>query len=1043
MEKQTDFFCAKNFLKVAVLLFVFLLQTSYAQAQSITVKGTITSAEDGMPIPGASIMVDGTTKGTTSDFDGLYQIEVPEGGVLQFTYIGFVSQKVPVGSQTTIDVALKTDTQQLDEVVVIGYGVQKKELVTGANLQVSGDDLQKQSTTNALQALQGQTPGVQITSTSGQPGEGINVVIRGLGSTGSNAPLYVVDGVLTNDISYLNNADIENISILKDAASAAIYGSQAANGVVLVTTKKGKKGHAQITFDHYYGLQEVPHVMDMATGKEYATLLNEAALNSGSNPVFTNAQIDALGEGTNWMEEMFSTAKTENYTLGITGGSDTSNYSSSLSYTNQEGIVGGADLSNYERYNFRFNSEHKLYDDRITFGQNLSFAYIKNNGVGVGDQYNNALRGAFQASPLIPMFDENGNYYNTAGASEVWLSGMSNPYASMVYGNQNRSETQKVLGNVYMEFKLAENLKFRTSLGLDYFSSQGHSFSPIYQLSAYDFNQFSTASQSMNEGKSLIWDNLLTYTFDVKEDHHFEAMLGTSSFKYDGVSMYGSNVNLVFDDLQHAWLSNATNSNGAQISLSGGPDSVVKRMSYFGRLNYNFKEKYLLNFTYRADGSSNFASGNRWGFFPSVSAGWIMTREDFLDDSEVLNYFKLRASWGQVGNQNVGNFQYLAPITYSGSNYTFGGEEGVLTPGAYQNRLANPELQWETSEQLDLGFDARFFNNKLTVNFDWYEKTTRDWLIRIPTLATSGVTYQWTNGGDVTNTGVELALSYSDRIGEDFSFNIGVNGAYNQNEVGNIPTEDGIIHGEINQLWDNSPEFYRAENGHPLGYFWGYKTDGVFQTEEEVANYQSSNGNQIQPTAVPGDLRYVDTNGDGVINNSDKVEIGNPNPDLTYGVSLSANYKALDFSVQTSGVAGNQLVQSYRNVSNAYGNLPAEYIERWHGPGSSNEIPRLTLDNRNFSQFSDIYVKDGDFFRISNITLGYDIAKGVNKENFFASQLRVYFSVLNAYTFTSYNGMDPEVGYGVSTNDYNFSSGVDVGYYPRPRTYMMGLNIKF
>ncbi|WP_456867431.1 SusC/RagA family TonB-linked outer membrane protein [Galbibacter sp. BG1] len=1042
MEKQTDRFFNKNFLRGAVLLFVFLLQVSYAQSQT-TVKGTITSAEDGMPIPGASIMVEGTTKGTTSDFDGNYQIEVPEGGVLQFTYIGFINQKIPVNGQSTIDVALKTDTQQLDEVVVIGYGVQKKELVTGANLQVSGEDLERQSTTNALQALQGQTPGVQITSTSGQPGEGLNVVIRGLGSTGNNSPLYVVDGVLTNDISYLNNADIETISILKDAASAAIYGSQAANGVVLVTTKKGKKGHAQITFDHYYGLQEVQQKMDMANGTEYATLLNEAALNSGSNPIFSNDEISQLGEGTDWMDEMFSTAKTENYTLGVTGGSETSNYSSSLSYTNQEGVVGGPDLSNYERYNFRFNSEHKLYDGRITFGENLSFAYIKNNGIGVGGQYNNALRGAFQASPLIPMYDENGNFYNTAGDSEVWLNGMANPYASMVYGNQNGSETQKLLGNVYMEFKLTDNLKFRTSLGLDYFSSQGHSFSPLYQLSSYDFSNFTTASQSMNEGKSLIWDNLLTYTFNLQDNHNFEAMLGTSSYKYEGVSMYGSNVNLVFDDLEHAWLSNATNTNGAQISLSGGPDNIIKRMSYFGRLNYNFKEKYLLNFTYRADGSSNFADGYRWGFFPSVSAGWIMTREDFLSDSNVLNYFKLRASWGQVGNQNVGNFQYLAPITYSGSNYIFGGEEGVLTPGAYPNRLANPELQWETSEQLDFGFDARFIESKLSVNFDWYQKTTKDWLISVPTYATSGVESKWINGGDVTNTGVELAISYRDKIGEDFSYNIGVNGAYNQNEVGNIPTEDGIIHGEINQLWDNSPEFYRAENGHALGYFWGYKTDGVFQTEEEIENYRSADGTKIQPTALPGDLRYVDTNGDGEINNSDKTEIGDPNPDLTYGISLSANYKALDFSVQTNGVAGNQLVQAYRNPSNAYGNLPGEYVNRWHGPGSSNEIPRLTLDNKNFTKFSDLYVKDGDFFRISNITLGYDIAKGVNKENFFASQLRVYFSVLNAYTFTNYNGMDPEVGYGVSTNDYNFSSGVDVGYYPRPRTYMMGLNIKF
>lgn len=1043
MKKHAKKLLESNFLKLT-FLFVLLLQANFLQAQDRTVTGTVTAEEDGMPIPGVNVVVVGTTNGTSTDFDGNYSIEVPEGGTLQFSYIGFINQSLPVAGLSTLNVALQTDTQQLEEVVVVGYGTQKKELVTGANLQVSGEDLQRQSTTSALQALQGQTPGVQITSTSGQPGEGLNVVIRGLGSTGNNSPLYVVDGVLTTDISYLNNADIENISILKDAASAAIYGSQAANGVVLVTTKKGRKGHAQITFDHYYGIQEVARTMDMTNAKEYATLINESVMNSGASPVFSNADIAKMGEGVNWMDEMFATAKTENYTLGLTGGSETSTYSSSLSYTNQEGIVGGADLSNYERYNFRFNSEHKFYNDRITFGENLSFAIIKNNGIGVGNQYNNALRGAFQANPLLPMYDQNGNYYNSSGDSEPWLSGMSNPYASMVYGNQNANETKKLLGNVYMEFEFLKNLKFRTSLGLDYFSAQGHSFSPIYELSSYDFNQFTTATQNMSEGKTLIWDNLLSYTFDVSDNHHFEAMLGSSSYNYEGVSMYGSNVNLVFDDLAHAWLSNATNTEGAQITLTGGPDARIKRMSYFGRLNYNFKETYLLNVTFRADGSSNFASGNRWGYFPSVSAGWVLSNENFMDSSSTwLNHLKLRASWGQVGNQNVGNFQYLAPITYQNTNYIFGNQEAVLTPGAYPNRLANPALTWETSEQLDIGFDARFFQNRLTVNFDWYEKTTKDWLINVPVVPTAGVENKWINGGDVTNKGVELALNFRDQINDDFSYFIGVNGAYNQNEVGEIPTEDGVIHGETAQLWDNSPEFYRAANGHALGFFWGYETAGVFQDQQEIQNYRGENGALIQPDALPGDLKYVDSNRDGVIDAADKVEIGDPNPDLTYGFSIGANYKALDFSIQANGVAGNQLVQSYRNIAGAYGNFPAEYIGRWHGPGSSNTIPRLTVDNKNFSKFSDIYVKDGDFLRISNLTLGYDIAKAVNKDNFFASQLRVYFSVLNLYTFTEYNGMDPEVGYGISSDTYNFSSGVDVGYYPRPRTYMMGLNIKF
>lgn len=1033
----------KLFFCLAVIVCLLGFQGANAQ-EKITVSGSVTAQEDGMLIPGVSVMEKGTTNGTSTDFDGNYTLSVAKNATLVFSYIGFLTQEVPVEGKTTLNVVLKTDTQQLEEVVVVGYGTQKKALVTGANIQVSGDALQKQSTTNALQALQGQTPGVQISSTSGQPGEGLKVVIRGIGSTGGSNPLYIVDGVLTSDITYLNNSDIESISVLKDAASAAIYGSQASNGVVLVTTKKGKKGHSQITFDSYYGVQEVARKLDMASAREYAILINEAAINSGSNAVFTDEQIEQPAVNTNWLDKVFSTATTENYNLGITGGSDTSSYSSSMSYLNQEGIVGGSDLSDYSRFNFRFNSEHKLYKDRIIFGENISFAYTKKNGIGIGNVYNNSLRGAITANPWIPMYDADGNYYNTYADTNVpYLNGQANPYAAMLYGNQNENDSQKLLGNIYMQFELLKNLKFRTSLGLDYGASQGHSFTPIYQLSVYNFSNYTTVYQNMWKGKSLLWDNLLTYNLSLG-DHNFEAMLGTSSYKYDGNYLNGSNINLVFDDLEHAWLSNATNTEGANITLKGGPDVVTKRMSYFGRLNYNYKETYLLYFTLRADGSTRFGPENRWGYFPSVSGGWVMSNESFMQNtSSWLNFLKVRASWGQVGNQNLGDFQYLAPITFNNVNYIFGNQEAVLTPGAYPSRLANPDIKWEASEQLDLGFDARFLNGALEFNFDWYRKTTKDWIIRVPVLATAGAEPPFINGGDAINTGVELALNYHGVINEDFSFNVAVNGAYNKNTVGNIPNGDGIIHGPTNQIWNNSPEFYRAENGHPLGYFWGYKTAGVFQTEAQVQSYTNSQGGMIQPNAEPGDLIYVDTNGDGAINQNDKTEIGNPNPDVTYGFSLSATYKAFDFSLQTNGVAGNQVVQVYRDPSGAYGNFPAQYLDRWHGPGSSNSVPRLTSDNRNYSNFSDFYVKDADFLRISNVTLGYDLTKSIKKENFFASQIRLYFSVLNLYTFTKYDGMDPEIGYGISDSEYSFSSGVDVGYYPRPRTYMVGLNVKF
>lgn len=1026
----------------ALLFSLFMIQSGFAQAQSRSVSGNVTSTVDGMGIPGASIAVQGTKIGATTDFDGNYKIEAKAGDVLVFSFIGFKSQKVTVGTQQTINVTLAEETSELKEVVVIGYGSQRKTLVTTAVSQVSGENLTKTNTTNALQALQGQAAGLQVTSTSGQPGEGLNVVIRGAGSTGGTSPLYVVDGILTGDISYLNNSDIESISVLKDAASAAIYGSQASNGVILVTTKKGKRGAAgQITFDQYYGVQSVARKVDLLNATEYGVMLNEAAVNSGKNPYFTNDQIAALGSGTNWMDHMLTdNAATKNFSFGASGGSDTSVYSTSLSYLGQEGVVGGKDLSNYERYNFRFNSEHKLYKDVVTLGENFSFAYINKNGIGVGNQYNNSLRSAFQTTPLLPMYDANGNYYDTTNNSEPWLAGAANPYALMVYNNQNEGNNQKLLGNVYLQIEPIKNLTFRTTIGLDYYAGEGHSYSPVYQLSIYANSAFDKVNQNMNKGKTITWDNLLTYKFKAAESHNFEAMLGTSSINYDGTSISATNADVIFNDLEHAWLNNTTNKDGAKMTMTGLKQET-KRMSYFGRLNYNFKETYLLNATFRMDGSSIFSEENQWGYFPSVSAGWIASNEVFLKDSKVINFLKLRASWGQVGNQNARAFQYLSTIKSNNTNYIFGDTEGVLTPGAYPDRLSNLDLKWETSEQIDFGFDARFLDNALSVTFDYYNKKSKDWLILAPILATAGADAPFINGGDVVNEGVELSLNYQNKIG-DFNYNISANGAYNKNTVGQIPNADGIIHGLSNELYDNAGEFYRAQNGYPLGYFWGYKTGGVFQNQAQIDNYKSANGVVLQPTAAPGDLIYTNVNGDDKIDSSDKTNIGKPNPDFTYGFSVSASYKAFDFSLNANGVAGNEIVQSYRNQSGAYGNYTSAILDRWHGEGSSNTVPRVTEDNRNFTQFSDLYIQKGDFLRINTVTLGFDLAKMKQSKPFFASQFRLYFSILNLYTFTKYDGMDPEIGFGSSNDDQKFSSGVDVGYYPRPRTFMLGLNVK-
>lgn len=1007
----------------------FLVGLASAQAQKQVVTGKITDAT-GAPLPGVSILIKGTSIGTSADVEGNFSLEASQTDVLVLSFIGYKTQEITIGNQTQLSISLEEDINTLQEVVVVGYGEQKKALNTGANLQVKGEDLQKMSTTNALQALQGQAPGVQITSTSGQPGEPMKVLIRGVGSIANSAPLYVVDGVLTGDISYLNPADIQSIDVLKDAASAAIYGSQAANGVVLVTTKKGKKGsRAQVTFDAFYGVQNVARKIPLLNAQEFAIIRNESYVNSGSAPPYSADSIAHMGKGTDWLDRVFAKdAPTQNYSIGITGGSESSVYSAGLSYVSQAGIVGGKDISNYERYNFRFNSEHNLYKDRVKFGQNLTFAQTNNNGIAVGGNYNNALRAAFQTPALLADSD----------TDTVGILNMANPRRQIAYNSMNENSNLRVLGNAYLQIEIIKDLTFRSSIGIDYKGSDGHSYAPIYTLSVYSYNLANSASQNMYKDRTVIFDNLLSYGFNVN-DHRFDIMAGTSSYQYSGLFLETSNRNLVFSDLDHAWVSNATNKDGANMVMRGGARNPNKRLSYFGRVNYNYKETFLLNATFRADGSSQFAAGNRWGYFPSVSAGWVMTNSPFLTTaSSWLDFLKFRASWGQVGNQNADEFQYLATIQTATTNYTFGPKEGTdgLVPGAYPNRLANPNLKWETSQQTDIGIDARLLNGKVSLNADYYVKTTKDWLIKVPVIATAGADAPYINGGNVTNKGFELAITYSNSIG-DLNYRLGVNGAHNINKITDIPTPDHIIHGQTNQLFNNAPEFYRAEQGYPVGYFWGLKTNGIFQNEAEVASYVSSEGKVIQPTATPGDVRYVDRNDDGVIDLKDQTMIGSPIPKYTFGFTVSADYKGFDFSLLANGVTGNTLVQSYGSQNTT------AILDRWHGEGTSNRMPLVTNDNRNWARFSDLYTHKGDFLRISNVTVGYNL--GGLWKNKFVSQCRLYASALNLWTFTKYTGMDPEVGFGPADNgtSYAFSSGIDLGYYPRPRTYMIGVNVKF
>lgn len=1033
-----------------------LLGHTNAQAQTPIVTGKIKD-ETGSAMPGVSILVKGTGNGTATDLDGAFAIKAVDTDVLVISFIGYQTTEIAVGSQTNIDVTLAPDTKTLDEVVVVGYGEQKKKLLTGANLQVAGDAIQNQNRVNPLQALQGQAAGVNITSTSGQPGSDMKVIVRGLGTIGNSGPLYVIDGIPNGDISIINPADIKSIDVLKDAASAAIYGSQASNGVVLVTTKSGSKGKAQVSFDMFTGVQNVSRKVDMLNAEEYKVIMNEQALNSGTAP-FNFAAMNGLAD-TRWMDYMFvNDAKTSNYNLGINGGSETSTYNISMNYINQEGIVGGKNVSNYERYGFRTNTEHKLYKNILTVGQHFNFNYIKNNGINVGNQYNNSLRGAYGTSPLSPVYGGNNIYdsdYNDTSNSP-WYNGDGNPYGVMMTNTNNRNDAQRLWMDTYAELQPIKGLKVKSMLAFNYYASDYRAFNPLYQFSVYSYNRdHTTVNQSMSKGYTMVFTNIATYDFNIAEDHEFTVMAGTEAQRVGGTSMGGSNWNLLsqFNDFSHAYLSNSTgmahlDDAGNVVEtrfLNGSPAIQYRRASYFGRLSYNFREKYLFNATLRRDGSSKFAKGHRWGMFPSVSAGWVLTNENFLENSGAsgwLNFLKVRASWGQVGNQDIDDFQFAAPINTStnvksdnpAANYTFGTANQNVA-GAYPIRLSNPYLQWETSIQTNIGFDAKVLGNKLDVAFDYYIKDSKNWLVRPPILATAGALPPWINGGGVTNKGVELALSYSNKFGA-IGYRFGVNGAYNKNKVDQIPTDDGIIHGDINMLYDNSEEFYRVQNGHTIGYFWGFQTDGIFQNQSDIEQWRAAGNGVLQNDVKPGDVKFVDRDHNGVIDNEDKTDLGHGIPSLTLGFNIGLDYKGFDFAVNAYGSMGGKIVQSYRNHANKQANYTSEILERWTGEGTSNRIPRVTETNVNW-QFSDLYIHNGDYLRIANITLGYDLGKLIRKN--FLGQARIYVQGQNLFTFTKYNGMDPEIGYGTQ----GWVSGIDLGYYPRPKTLLVGMNLKF
>ncbi len=1041
--------------------------------QSKKVTGNVSDAEG--PIIGASVVEKGNAgNGTVTDLDGNFVLNVKPGATIVITYIGYQKQEIVVGNQSNFNVTMKIDDKTLEEVVVVGYGVQKKKLVTGSTIEVKGDDIQKMNTTQVLGALQSQTPGVNIQAASGQPGDGFKISIRGAGTNGNTAPLYIIDGV-AGDINNLNPADIERIDVLKDAASCAIYGSAAANGVILVTTKQGKQGKIQVSYDANVGWANVYRMPKMLNAKQYMEVMDQVRFNSGESGYdwksimgedLYNSYMDGSNEGTNWVEAIRNkNAVTTSHSLNVTGGSDRSTFSMGAGYQYQDGVFGNVVKSDYRRFTFRINSEHVIYRndkgmDVVKIGENVYYQHKQNQGIQIGGQYSNELSNMLRANPAIPMYNADGSY-TKAEDLKNWVDNYNSYSVNPVYkmlnqqSGHNKSINQNLHATGYLEIQPIKNLVYRGQLNYNQNTWTWRTFLPIFDANRTNADYFRTEDKATNQiGTSWGWSttNTLSYKFDLQKKHNFDILVGTEygeSRPDFGFSLNATSSNSVFGDMTHAYMTYMKNNNAA--AVTGTPCDDSRSMSYFGRVNYNFNEKYMLSAIMRADGNSKFAPGKRWGYFPSVSAGWVISNEKFMaKTASWLDFLKLRAGWGQNGNaQTINNFQWQGAFAFDTSSYyTFNGNPDQYVSGAAPSRLPNEDLTWETSEQLNIGLDARFLSGRLGFTLDWYNKKTKDLLVAVPVDPTTGFSTQMKNAGTVENKGIELSLSWNDKIGKDFQYNVGWNMAYNHNEVTEVKSNQTYNNGGNDLLAQNTGYMARFEEGHPIGYFWGYKTEGVMQNEADVQAYLDKNckgnaANSKQGTGIkPGDLKFVDVNGDGVVNDDDKTELGDPHPDVTMGITLGASYKGFDLSVTGFGAFGQQVARSFRKFTDGeYENFTTEVYDYWHGEGTSNKYPLLAHMNAgpNWQTISDIYIEDASYFRLQNLTVGYDFTKIWKNSPF--QQLRLYFAAQNLFTITGYKGMDPENGTAIGSDSW--VTGVDVGNYPQPRTYMVGVNVKF
>lgn len=972
------------------------------RAQDRVITGTVMAADDQEPLPGVSVVVTGTSRGTITNLEGTYRLQVEEDDTsLSYSFVGYETQNIPIGDQAVIDVTLSPSVQDLEEVVVIGYGTVRKSDLTGAVSSVRSEDIMKIPSQNPMLALQGQVAGVQVNASSGAPGAQPVVRIRGVGTFGNAAPIYVVDGMIVDDISFLNAADIESMEILKDASAIAIYGARGANGVVLVTTRQGKKGAPRVNIDSEFSIQQVTNRIDLLDGRQFATVVNE--INPG-----TYNNIDAV-PNTNWQDLIFRTAAIHNHRASISGATDNTNYYMGMSYFKQEGVI---EKSSFERITLRLNNEYRI-NEQLRFGHNVTLApqWQQNTAGGV-------VFSAYRAQPVIRPYNDDGSF------AEV--PGVGNPLADIEYSN-NFERRLRTVGNLYAELDIIEGLRLRSSFGVDMNYGRNRNFAPIFYVSPQQQNEISRLTVGQNEFSTLLWENTINYDREFGR-HRFGAVAGYTMQETNSqfFSALGENILREEEDF---WYINPNNVNPNQVNTGVDANQNYSMLSYLGRINYAYDNRYLFTASYRIDGSSKFTRGNRFARFPAFALGWNISNEGFMQEVDWLSFLKLRASWGATGNEKI-NFTQQYSRVLNQIDAVFG-RPPELHPGATFGVLGNPDLLWETTYQTDFGVEFGFLNDRFTAEIDYFNRLTSDILIALPVPGYLGngegarITF---NAAEVRNRGVEFNLNWQDQV-QDFTYGIGLRGNTLQNEVlavsGSGGSDESLEGGFVFNRFVT-----RTTVGQPIGYFYGYEIDGVFQSQAELDAYPSGSQARV------GDLRFVDANQDGVLNQDDRVYIGSAIPDLVYGASIDLGYGGFSLNLDFQGEYGRELYNAKATIRPDLYNFEAHVWDRWTGEGSSNTEPRATAGGYNW-QPSNRFVQDGSYLRLRNVSLAYQFPAQLT-ERLRMQAARVYLSGVNVFTLTPYTGYSPEFA-----SEDVLSNGLDMGVYPVPAIYSVGFNVTF